>query len=60
MPLMCSSIDLKQLRKNINELEDMSVQIPKMKYKEKRNEKQAKPRAFMNHNMVSKGIMCLI
>ena len=60
MPLMCSSIDLKQLRKNINELEDMSVQIPKMKYKEKRNEKQAKPRAFMNHNMVSKGIMCII
>ena len=38
----------------------MSVQIPKMKYKEKRNEKQAKPRAFMNHNMVSKGIMCII
>ena len=60
MPLMCSSIDLKQLRKNINELEDMSIQIPKMKYKEKRNEKQAKPRAFMNHNMVSKDIMCII
>ena len=43
-----------------HELEDTSVQIPKMKYKEKRNEKQAKPRAFMNHNMVSKGIMCII
>lgn len=60
MPLVCSSIDLKYLSKNINELEDMSVQTPKMKYKEKRNEKQTKPRAFMKHKMVSKGIMCII
>lgn len=35
MPLVCSSIDLKYLSKNINELEDMSVQTPKMKCKKK-------------------------